>query len=471
MKPRLATFVILPFGVLIAGCNVAPIYLKPQPDLGTRFKTSGPWRVATPRDQTERGSWWELFGDSRLSRLMKEAEQGNSSLEIAFHRLNEARALARADRAGLFPFLSLNASAERSRGGNRSNQGGTSGGGGSAPRNTFRATLDLDYELDLWGRVRNQMAAGRARTNAAEANYFSALLSLQGELAANYFALRAQDAEIALLRRTVQLRRKTLQLARTRFEEGDIGQIDVAQAETDLAETESTGIGLEKRRAELEHAIALLLGKTPSQFSLPPIQLEGAPPSVPASVPSDLLERRPDIAAAEREMAAANAEIGVARAALFPSVTIGLTGGAQSSVIEKLTSSASRVWGLGPAAIDLPIFEGGKRRANVVAAEARYNQAAATYRETVLKAVRDVEDALSGISILRRQSAAQEATVASARRALDLSQKRYDSGLVAYYEVLDAQRTLLQAEQEAERIQRERFLAAVQLIKALGGGW
>ncbi|MBE2287588.1 MAG: efflux transporter outer membrane subunit [Prosthecobacter sp.] len=453
--------------LLLPSCNLAPNYLIPQPKLPTEFKTEGPWRTATPKDDASRGNWWSLFRDSKLNTLMKQAEAGSPTLELAAHRVTEAQALARADRAGLFPFLTFNGSALRNRG--SSNMKFQFAGGRT--RNTLGGTLDFDYELDFWGKLRNQARSGVAKAEAEHADYHTALLGLQSELALNYFTLRAQDAQIALLKRTVGVRRKTVDLARTRFEQGDIAQIDVAQAETELASAEAEAIGLEKKRAELEHAIALLLGLTPSQFSLTTDEIRGSPPSIPASVPSDLLERRPDIAAAERQMASLNAEIGVAKAALFPSVRIGLTGGTQTSYVWKLLDAQSRVWGLGPGTIEWPLLRGGGVRANIDATKARYDQAAASYKNTVLSAVRDVEDALSGLSVLQRQAAAQAATADSARRALELSQKRYDSGLVAYYEVLDAQRTLLRAEQEATRIQGERFLSAILLIKALGGGW
>lgn len=461
------TCVILHASCVIPSCNLAPKLRKPEVALPAEFKTSGPWRTAKPRDESSRGNWWGLFGDARLNALMQQAEKGSPTLELAMHRVTEARALARADRAGLFPFVTLNGSALRNRGsGNMQFQFA-----GGRTRNTLGASLDFDYELDFWGRLRNQSRAGASRAEAAQADYQNALLGLQSELALNYFALRAQDAQIALLRRTAQVRRKTVELARTRFAQGDIAQIDVAQAETDLGATEAEAIGLEKRRAELEHAIALLLGATPSQFNQPAHAIGGAPPVVPASVPSDLLERRPDIAAAERQMAALNAEIGVAKAALFPSLRIGVTGGTQTSYVWKLADAPSRVWGLGPAAVEWPLLRGGGVRANIEATQARYDQAAASYKNTVLSAMRDAEDALSGQAILKRQAVALEATAESARRALDLSQKRYDSGLVAYYEVLDSQRTLLRAEQEVTRIQGERHLACVLLIKALGGGW
>lgn len=453
--------------ILLSSCNLAPKYFGAKSNLPTEFKTDGPWRTAKPRDAAHRGNWWTFFGDSKLNALMKQAEVGSPTLELALHRVTEAQALARADRAGLFPLVTFNSSNTRSRGsGNMQFQFA-----GGRTRNVLGGTLDLAYELDFWGKVRNQSRAGAARADAVLADYHTALLGLQSELAMNYFALRVQDAQIALLRRNVESRRKTVELSRTRFEQGDIAQIDVAQAETDLASTEAEAIGLEKKRTELEHAIALLLGLVPSQFSLPAREINGAPPSVPASVPSDLLERRPDIASAEREMAALNAEIGVARAAMFPSVSVGVSGGSQTSYSWKLLDAQSRIWSLGPAAIDWPIFRGGALRANLKASAARYDQAAASYKSTVLGAMRDAEDALSGLAILKRQAAAQAATADAARRALELSQKRYESGLVAYYEVLDSQRILLRAEQENTRIQGERFLSTVLLIKALGGGW
>ena len=398
---------------------------------------------------------------------MKQAEANSPTLALAVHRMTEARALARASRANLFPFVDLSGSAQRSRGpGNLQFQFA-----GGRTRTVMGMGLDLSYELDFWGRLRNQNEAGKERADAAEADKQTALLGLQSELAMNYFALRAQDAQIALFQRTVELRRKTLNLARTRFAQGDIAQVDVAQADTDLNATEAEAIGLERRRMELEHAIALLLGSTPAEFSEPPMALKGQPPPVPAGLPSDLLERRPDIASAERQMAALNAEIGVAKAAIFPSVTIGLTGGTQTSFPWKIADATSRVWGLGPAGVQWPLLRGGGLKAGIEASQARYDQAAASYKSTVLTAVREVEDALAGIEVLKRQSSAQDATVAAARQALDLSQKRYESGLVAYYEVLDSQRTLLRAEQELTRLRGERFLATVMLIRALGGGW
>ncbi|MCA1962613.1 MAG: efflux transporter outer membrane subunit [Prosthecobacter sp.] len=454
--------------ILLSGCDLAP---RPgeraAPPLPQDFQTHGPWRTARPADAAERGDWWHLFRDSRLSALMQEAEQHSPTLEITRQRVLEARALARADRAGFFPNATLRHSAQRDRA-TGSMQFQFAGG---RTRNTLLNVLDLQYEIDFWGRVRNQARAGAARGDAAEADLQNARLGLLSELAMNYYALRLQDAQLALLRRTVSVRQRTVELARKRFAQGDVAQVDVAQAETDLAETQAEAIGLERDRAELEHAIALLLGKVPGELTLPALPLTGQPPALPRALPSTLLERRPDIAAAEREMAALNAEIGVARAAYFPSITLGVRGGTQTSFYELMDNRSSHVWGLGPAAVEWPLLRGGRVRAGYVAAKARYEQGTARYRQTVLNAMREVEDALSGLEVLRRQSAAQDATVAAAARALELSQKRYESGLVAYFEVLDAQRTLLRAEREATRLQGQLYLATVMLVKALGGGW
>lgn len=452
--------------VVLAGCNVAPKYDPPQVAMPAHFKTSGPWREAKPRDKDSRGSWWRLFGDSRLTALMQRAEANSPSLEVAMHKVDEARALARADRADLVPFVSWDSSVKRAHGSETLQS--TLAGERTSTR--IKSILDLEYELDFWGKLRNQSAASRSKAESAEADYRNVLLTLQGELALNYFALRSQDAEIALLKRAIEFRLKALDLAKARFKQGDTAQLDVAQAETELAAARSEAIGLEKKRAELDHAIALLAGTTPSELSQSASPLNGSPPSVPSSIPSDLLERRPDIAAAERTMAEQNALIGVARAALFPSVKISLVDGTESSYLKKLFDAASHVWGLGPD-VQWPILDGGKRSAQTDAQRAKYLQSAASYRETVLKAVRDVEDALSGIAVLGRQAAAQEQTVAGAQKTVDLAGKRYTAGLVAYYEVLDALRTLLRAEQELTRIRGEQFLSTVLLIKAIGGGW
>ena len=452
----------------LAGCNLAPAPPALEPVLPAHYSSDGPWRPASPADDGPRGAWWKVFGDSRLAGLLAGVATANPDLEAAAKRVEEARALARADDAALFPFLSGTGAVHR----NRSSGTLANNFAGGRTRTSVRLTLDFDYELDLWGRVRNQARASSERAEAVEGDRCSAVLSLQGEMALDYYALRSQDAEIDLLIRTVALRQRTVQLAKARFKQGDTAQIDVAQAETELASTQSESIGLERRRRELLHALARLQGLVPGQFDLAPIPMdaEAQPPTIPSSVPSQLLERRPDIAAAARRVAAANAEIGVARAAWFPKISLRANGGGESSAVSLLTSAASRVWILGPD-LDWPVFEAGRRRAEVEAAKARCEVAGAEYRSIVLQAVGEVEDALSALEVLRRQSMAQQATVGAAQRTVDLAQKRYDSGLVPFFEVLDAQRTLLRSQQEATRLQGERFAASVILVKALGGGW
>lgn len=450
----------------LTGCNLAPKYLSPKPVLPGEFKTSGVWKTGQPAADRARGEWWKLFGQSRLNELINQAEKANVSLELAAYQVAEARALAKADRAGLFPVLGANASSRRSR-----NSGAVSinfGGGRTITRN--RATVDVSYEVDLWSRARNTAKASELDAQAQGDLQQSVRLAVQAEVASTFFALMAQDEAIALLKRTLEVRRKAVDLARTRFEQGDTARLDVAQAETDLAETDAEAIGLEKRREELEHALAVLTGRPPAGFDVPQLELPATPPAVPKSVPADLLQRRPDIAAAEKQMASLNAEIGVAKAALFPSIALGSTGGAESSLVSNLASSAARVWGIGPE-LSWDILSAGRNKAQIEAASARYDQAATIYKDTVLTAMREVEDALSGISVLKRQLASQQTTVAAAEKTVELAQKRYDSGLVAYYEVLDARRTLLRVEQEATAIRGELFGSTVQLIRALGGAW
>ncbi|MBL9117382.1 MAG: efflux transporter outer membrane subunit [Verrucomicrobiaceae bacterium] len=452
--------------VALAGCNLAPKYLSPKPEVPAEFKTSGVWKHGRPAANTDRGEWWKIFGQNRLNVLETEATKANVSLEIASYQVAEARALAKADRAGIFPVLGVAASSRRTR-----NSGAVAinfGGGRTITRN--RGTVEVSYEVDLWSRARNTAKASQLDAEAQEDLQQSVKLAVQAEVATTFFALMAQDEAIALLNRTLEVRKRAVELATARFKQGDTAQLDVAQAETDLAETEAEAIGLERRREELEHALAVLTGKPPAGFDIPSLELPGSAPSVPKSVPADLLQRRPDIAAAERQMAALNAEIGVAKAALFPGITLGSSGGAESSLVSNLASRAARVWGIGPE-LSWDLLSAGLNKAQVQAATARYDQAAAAYKNTVLQAMREVEDALSSIDVLRRQLASQQTTVAAAQKTVDLAQKRYDSGLVAYYEVLDARRTLLRAEQEATVIRGDLLTTTVQLIRALGGSW
>ncbi len=451
--------------VLLAGCTLGPNYVKPDVAVPLVYKEGAPWKEATPQDQLSRGAWWEIYGDSELNLLEERATEANQNLAAAFARLSQAQAVARIDRADRLPRLDLNASAGRSR-----TAGDFSSTGEGITSNSFSVPLDLSYEIDLWGRVRRTVEASQADAQVSEADYLSLLLSLQAEVAGNYFALRSLDEEIDLLQRTVKLRQGNLALVTSLFNHGETGQLDLARAQTELAATEAEAIGLSKRRAELEHALAVLSGRPAAEFSLPSAGLDISVPKVTPGLPSSLLERRPDVASAERQMIASNARIGVAKTAFFPAIRLTGSAGYASTETSGLFSWDSRSWALGPA-VSLPIFEAGRNSANLERARAAHEEAVARYRQQVLVAFAEVEDALSGLRILCEQELAQQRAVDAARQAAELSDKRYRAGLVSYLEVVDSQRTALQIERSAVQILAQRLQSSVLLIKALGGGW
>ncbi len=462
MMPAIAT-------LLLAGCTLGPNYVKPEMAIPLTFKEGAPWKKAMPRDQVPRGKWWEIYGDPVLNNLEEQATAANQDLAAAFARVTQARAIARIDEADRVPRADLNATAQRSRI-NIDQFGVDFSGPSGIVFNYYNIPLDLSYEIDLWGRVRRAVEASRADARASEADYLSLLLSLQAELARNYFALRSLDAEIDLLQRTVELRRENLALVDSLFKNGQIGQLDVSRAETELASTQAEAIGLQKRRSELEHALAVLVGRPASTFFLASAPLDLNPPAVAPGLPSHLLERRPDVAGAERQMAAANARIGVAKTAFFPAISLTGSAGYASSETSGLFDWDNRTWAFGPA-ISLPIFEGGRNSANLKRARAAYEEAVARYRQQVLVAFAEVEDALAGLRILAEQGEALQRSVAASLQAQDISGRRYRSGLVSYLEVVDSQRTALQSERRATQILGQRLQASVSLIKALGGGW
>ncbi len=451
--------------LLLTGCALGPNYLNPGVEVPPAYRENVHWKEASPQDQLPRGAWWRIYDDPALDALEALAAGANQDLAAAFARVNQARAIARVDAAGLLPRVDLNASAARSR---------TSGDftltGEGSTYNSFFLPLDLSYEVDLWGRVRRSVEASRADAAASLADYQSVLLTLQTEVARNYFALRALDAEIDLLLRTLELRRENLGMVRSLFRHGQVGQLDVSRAETELAATEAETAGVRKRRAELEHALAVLVGKPAAALELASSPLDLKPPQVEAGLPSSLLERRPDVASAERRMAAASARIGVAKTAFFPAVSLTGSAGYSSTEASSLLDWDNRTWGLGPA-VSLPIFEAGRNSANLRRARASYEEAVARYRQQVLVAFAEVEDALSGLRHLSDQAAAQAEAVAASRQAAELSGKRYRAGLVSYLEVVDSERTALQAERGAVQTLGERMQTGVLLIKALGGGW
>jgi multidrug efflux system outer membrane protein len=427
----------------------------------------GSWKEATPADAIARADWWRVFEDPALDALERQAAANNQELKAAAARVTQARALARNAKADFFPALSLDASATRGRTSDNSptrlpHQTG----------NEFRVPLDLTYELDLWGRVRRSFESANAEAQARLAAFESTLLLLKADVAQNYFALRTLDTERAILRHTISLRRDALALVKARFEGGAASELDVSRAETELTSTQAELLIVERRRADIEHALAVLIGQPASQYALSELPLVPGtlPPVIPAGLPGDLLERRPDIAEAERLLAAANARIGVAKAAFFPVVRLTGVAGFESVDVQTLFNWESRVWALGPS-VTLPIFQGGRNRANLKRSHAVYEENVANYRQQLLVAFKETQDALTGARLLSQQAELQNQSTASARRTAELSNTRYRAGLVSYLEVVESERTALNAERDSARISGQRLVTSVQLIKALGGGW
>ncbi len=450
--------------------TVGPDYKQPTNSIPAGYKAVelGAWKEGKPLDNVPKGSWWEIFGDPDLNQLESQALTANQDIKAAFARVDQARAVARVARSELMPAVNFEPSLVRERFSPNEQPSF-----GSLTANTITVPLDLSYEVDLWGRVRRGFQSARASAQASLADFYNVLLTLQADVAQNYFALRALDAEIATVSGTVDLRKEQLRLVRSRYEGGIGSELDIARAETELATTEAEAASLAQQRAELENALAILAGSNPTSFRLAPSTLDNwnpQPPVIPAGLPADLLERRPDVAEAERQLAGANANIGVAKAAFFPVLTLTGSGGYVSADFNTLFDWDSRQWSIGPS-ISLPIFAGGRNRANYKRSQAAFQEAVAHYRQQVLVAFGEVEGSLSGIRHLIDQAAAQQRAVASSRRAADLASDRYRSGIVSYIEVVDANRDALQAERDNAELAGQRLIAAVRLIKALGGGW
>ncbi len=462
--------------LLLAACGVAPTYQRPDAHAGAAFKEAVPesaqWKRAEPGEALERGQWWTIFDDARLNELEADAARANPTLKAGLARLAQARAAAGIAESQRFPTVEAGAGATRLRASPASL--GLSPGADVPPQTLWRAQLGASYEVDLFGRVANEVAAARADVAQTEGLYKSLLLAIQADVAQTYLALRGFDAEIALLADTVRLREEALALVERRFKAGEIAELDVARARTELATTRAEGVALTRRRAELEHALAVLVGQTPAELNLPSQPLAFRPIAIPPGVPSQLLERRPDIAAAERAMAAANARVGIARAAWFPRLTLTGLLGFEAGNTGDLFRASSRTWALGPiagTALALTVFDGGRRAANEQGARAAFDETAADYRQAVLASLREVEDSLSGLRILAQQADAQAQAVESAQRAASLSNSRYRAGYVNYLEVIDAERQVLANRRVATQVERERALSTVALVRALGGGW
>ncbi|HVT71959.1 MAG TPA: efflux transporter outer membrane subunit [Lacunisphaera sp.] len=424
------------------------------------------WRAAASTDTLPRGEWWKLFHDETLDRLEDRALTANQGLVAAAARVAEARAAAGLARSSYFPAVGVRPAFDRGR-----TSTTTDNVFPIAESTTWQGEFDAAWELDLFGRIRRLNESARAEAAASAADFANVRLAVSAEVAANYFTLQALDRELALVNDGVGLRHKALELVTARRTDGAATDFDVARAETELASTEAESAALANRRAATQNALAVLLGEAAPDFQLSaPSSPLPAPVAVPPGLPAELLERRPDIAAAEDALAAANARIGVAKAAFFPAISLTGSFGWASGDLDSLFNSDSKAWSIGPS-LHLPIFQGGRNRANLARSRAAFDENVALFRQRVLVAFREVQDALTASRLLADQAAAQDRAVAAARRAGELAQTRYDAGYVAYFEVIDAQRTVLAAERAATQLAAQRLVNSIALVKALGGGW
>jgi NodT family efflux transporter outer membrane factor (OMF) lipoprotein len=452
---------------LLAGCAVGPKYKVPDVPLSPAYKETDGWKPAHPSDQVLRGPWWEIFGDPKLNALEEQVPAGNQNLKGLEARFREARATIRFNRAAEFPTISTAPSIASIR---SSANRPYLPAGAAREKGDFILPFDLSYELDFWGRVRRTVASAREFAQASAADVETAKLSLQAELAFDYFELRSADAQKQILDNTVESYAAALRLTQNRYHGGAAPKSDVAQAETQLetAQVQDTDIGVQ--RSQYEHAIAILIGKPPANFSLQAEVSSLRPPDIPVGVPADLLERRPDIAAAERRVAAASEQIGIARAAFFPTVMLSAALGLEGTSITNWLNWPSRLWAVGPSAVQT-LFDAGRRRATSDAAIAGFDAAAADYRESALAAFQQVEDNLAALRILEAEAGQQHRAVVSAQESLQLFTNRYKGGVDTYLQVVTSQTTALTNERNETDIQRRRMDATVLLIKALGGGW
>ncbi|MCA1245020.1 efflux transporter outer membrane subunit [Massilia sp. MS-15] len=444
---------------LAAGCAVGPAYQVPGTPEPAAFKEAEGWVPAAPADALERGPWWQLFGDPVLDGLAASVDVSNQNVALAVANYAQARALVQQQRAALFPSVNLNLGADRS------------GVRGQGADSSYRLNLGGSWEPDVWGRLRAGVTSAQAGLDASAADLASARLSAQGELAANYFALRALDAQSALLGRTIAGYERELRITENRFNVGIVARTDVLQAQTQLASARNDALGLARQRAQFEHAIAILVGRAPAGFALAALpDWRASVPAVPVGVPSLLLQRRPDIAAAERDVAAANAEIGIARSAYFPNIGLSASLGTGGSRVGDLFSASNAAWSFGLSAAQA-IFNAGATRASVAGAEARHQAAVARYRQTVLNAFGQVEDGLTAVRVLEQQQALRQVASEAADKVEQQIMNRYRAGQVSYSEVVQAQATALNARRSLVQAQADRQAAAVALIQALGGGW
>ena len=454
--------------LLLGGCTVGPRYARPAAPAPPQYKELPPaWKAAQPNDQIAKGKWWEVFEDEQLNKLEEQINVSSQTLKAAQAQFEQARAIVRINRSNLYPSVTAGVNVTRS------HQSTNRPNGRLSPASNYtdlQLPVDASYEADVWGRVRRAVEAARANAQASAADLESVSLSLHAELATDYFQVRALDAEEQLLNSTVSAYEKALRLTQNRYTGGIASQVDVAQAQTQLETTRAQAIDLGVQRAQFEHAIAVLIGQPASTFTLAVSPLANTPPVVPVGLPSELLERRPDVAGNERRMAAANAQIGIARAAYYPAITLSATGGFESTSIASWFNGPSGFIA-GSASALVTAFDAGRRRAVTDEAQAAYDQSAANYQQTVLGAFQEVEDSLAALRLLEDEAKTQDAAVAAAEHSLALSTNRYKGGVATYLEVITAQSFALSDQRTAVEIAGRRMAASVSLIKALGGGW
>ena len=464
--------VVVAGATLLTSCAVGPDYQRPAVQTPAAFKEAADWKIAEPRDELARGSWWEIFGDSELNALIGQINLSNQSLKVSAARYRQAQALTQSARAAFLPTVSATANSTRSRATAARTQGG------NEVASNYNLTLNAGWELDLWGRIRRTVESNVASAQASAADLESMRLSLQSELANNYFQLRVNDAQKQLFEDTITAYQKSLELSRNRYAVGVAGKVDVVQAETQLLSAQAQALDVGVQRAQLEHAIAVLIGKAPADFSVRNIESNAGAsvdwkvtmPTVPPGLPSSLLERRPDIAAAERRVAAANAQVGVAKAAYFPTLSLSASGGFSGVALANWISAPNRFWSLGPSLAET-LFDFGKRAALSDQAIAVYDQNVATYRLAVLTAFQDAEDNIAALRILEQEAKVQTEAVRAARESVTLTINQYKAGTVSYLSVVTVQTALLSNERTAVALLGRRLNATVGLIRALGGGW
>ena len=461
---------LLTSAALVAGCSVGPNYKRPTAPVAAKWDVAEPWRESAPKDAIPKGQWWTVFHDDDLNSLEQQALAANQTLKVSIARLEQARASAAIQVATLFPTASVAPLAQRQRiSGNRPVTGAQVAFR-PVTQNTFALPFTVNYEVDLFGRRRRSIEAAEAAYQANAADLENVRLLVTSQLGGDYFNLRQLDSELQILNRTVEALQKGLELVNSRHQGGVASGLDVAQEETLLNTTRTQATLLVQQRKQFEDAIAVLIGQPAPDFHLPAKVLNAQPPALDAGLPSDLLERRPDVAEAERQMAVANAQIGIAKAAYYPSLSLFGQGGWQTTDITKLFNAPSALWAVG-ANVGEQIFTGGARRAQVQFARAGYDANVAGYRETVLTAFQEVQDEITSLGVLGEAEQSQLQAVNAARRTLDISTDRYSGGLVSYLDVVTAQQNLLNDEQELAVIQGQRLVSSVLLVKGLGGGW